>query len=373
MNNINKDNKDIKHSSHEKEVKNYLQKELSLLEDVTDWYIHRNIEKSYVFPNATKVFNHVILKDFLSVLLKSFEDAYKKKSKQLDGKDFDEIFVKTNFLKNEYIFRGNKIATIEGDCWNFRLLKNKVPRLVDLGMPRALIDVLTNEKLKSGLVLIVGETGNGKSTTCGSIVNELCTERGSFALTIEDPPEMPLHGHLGKGVCIQTEVSKDGFANAIRSAMRSYPTANNSILYVGEIRDSETAKELIKVAANGHLVFTTIHGDSIISGLRRLVDMATDGDSGRIKDVKTMLGSSLRLVVHQQLKNISLNKEGKKGKTLKASFLLSGGSQSQIANAIEKDNLDQVVPTVLLRQKTLLETKYIDGLLEEEFKEQKQH
>lgn len=358
-------------SNKQKEIKSYLPKELSLLEEVTDWYICRDIEKSFVFPSAIKVFNHVILKDFLNMLLKNFEIAYKKKLKQTEGKEFSEIFLKTDFLKKEYMFRGNKIKTIEGDCWNLRLLKNKVPRLVDLGMPRALIDVLTNKRLKSGLVLIVGETGNGKSTTCGSIINELCVERGSFALTIEDPPEMPLHGHLGKGVCIQTEVSKDGFANAIRSAMRSYPTANNSILYVGEIRDSETAKELIKVAANGHLVFTTIHGDSIISGLRRLVDMATDGDSARIKDVKTMLGSSLRLVVHQQLRNTSLNKEIKKEKTLKVSFLLSGGSQSQIANAIEKDNLDQVVPTVLSRQKMLLETKYIDGLLEEEFKEQK--
>lgn len=364
---------DVSIDYHRKEVegvKEYTNNDYRIVNDVTDWYIVTDdINSSFVFPGPVKVTEKPVLRKYIDFLYQELQKSLDEKIKEMGSRDFREAYLRINLpnIPDLMIFRGNKIKTIEGECWALRRVKGTVPDLSELGMSRALVEVLTNDNLRSGLVLIVGETGNGKSTTCASVVKELCAKRGSFALTVEDPPELPLHGMIGKGVCLQTEVRKGGFAEAIRSAMRSYPAVNNSILYVGEIRDAETAKELIKISANGHLVFATIHGDSIITGIKRLVATSAADDGNMTEEVRTMLASSLRLVVHQKLKTLPTSMSGGRiEKKLYVEFLLSSGVSSQTGNALNHNKID-TINNVIARQQNMLANRGIKFLMEEEF------
>ena len=369
---INEIEEDYNHysSNIEKTISCYNDNDYKIVDSVTDWYlVIDNINNSFVFPGPIKISEKPILKEYAEFLNEKLQKALQEKMQEVKNKDFREVYLRITLpnIDTLLIFRGNKIKTIEGEFWALRRVRGKVPSLEDLGMAKSLIKVLTNDNLKSGLVLIVGETGNGKSTTCASIIKELCSSRGSFALTVEDPPELPLHGMIGKGICLQTEVRKEGFAEAIRSAMRSYPAVNNSILYVGEIRDAETAKELIKISANGHLVFTTIHGDDIITGLKRLISSASNDDGGLSDDIRIMLASSLRLVVHQKLKTLPPSmSNGKPEKVLKVEFLLSNGASGSVGNALSKNKLD-TLNNIILRQRSMLENRGIEELMKEEF------
>jgi len=173
-----------------------------------------------------------------------------------------------------------------------------------------------------GLILICGETGNGKSTTCASAIKSRMQKFGNFGLTVEDPPEFPLHGKQGEfGRCIQTEVRSGDFANALKGAMRCYPTMNGSILFVGETRDHETASEVLRVATNGHLVFTTIHGTDIISSIKRFISLATANRSSSEADIKGIFASSMRMVLHQRLRDVpGVARQGLYGKKWKLRF-----------------------------------------------------
>lgn len=340
------------------------------INEISDWYLVENdISSSFVFPGRIMVTSKLALKRYAELLWKEVVKAVAEKEKTTN-EDFREIFLRISLpnISDLMIYRGNKIKSIQGDIWALRRVKGTVPDLKDLRLGSHLYSVLTSPKIKSGLILIVGETGNGKSTTCASMVKERCANHGAFALTVEDPPELPLNGPIGLGYCIQTEVRKGDFGEAIRSAMRSYPAVNNSILYVGEIRDSETARELVRVSANGHLVFATIHGEDIITGLKRLVDSAVGDDTGgKASEARNMLASSLRLVVHQQLKDIpaTLN-NGAPAKAVQASFVLSGGTQGGVGNLILINKLEQI-PGVIEKQQRILLNKGVSELMAEVF------
>ena len=322
------------------------------INNVTQWYIPQS-DKTYpkgfafdrrVLPfleNGTKT-AYFKFAELLYVVLKERE-----MKREGDPSPYEGFSIRINITdRGVKLFRASVINDIEGRVISLRKTPEEVPNIDNLYFKtKGVKDLLISNKINNGLILIAGETGNGKSYTCGALLQRRC-ENGSFVLTIEDPPELPLHGYHGKGYCFQTEVQQNGFADAIRNAMRSYPSTSGSILFVGEVRDRETAEELVKISANGHIVVATIHGSDCITALKRLVDLSANG--GASKDVMSMLASSLRFVVHQKLdmlanRNIVINTQ----------VLLSSGVQSRAGGRILANELDSLLDTIMYQENQL--------------------
>lgn len=151
-----------------------------------------------------------------------------------------------------------------------------------------------------GLIYIVGSPGSGKTTTASATLVSRLKEFGGAAYTIEEPPEMPLNGWHGAGYCTQTQVGGDGsasdWAEAFRCVLRSQPVGENLILYVGEVRDSESAKAMLRAASNGFLVIATGFGSDLVSGLDSLLKLSGE-------DTINTLSGVLRIVIHQKIVN----------------------------------------------------------------------
>jgi len=146
-----------------------------------------------------------------------------------------------------------------------RYIKKKIPSIDELGLPKILKELICKER---GLVLLVGATGTGKSTTLASMIDYRNTNHGGHILTIEDPIEF-VHKNK-KSLVNQREVGvdTDSFAIALKNAMREAP----DVILIGEIRDQETMKHAITYAETGHLCLATMHANNANLALERIVN-----------------------------------------------------------------------------------------------------
>lgn len=289
---------------------------------ITDWYLPESDPlEGFIYPGPVQIKDFPRLFDMATQMLKM------SKERTSEGKVDFAIRI------GGRSYRGHKISvTVTGPYYVLRRLPDYVPSLEKLGVPSTIRQLLLHPKLcRGGLVLVCGETGQGKSTTCAATVKERMETMGSFCMTIEDPPEMPLNGRHGKGRCIQTEVEDGNWAEAMKGAMRCYPTASGSMLYVGETRDRETAAESLRIATNGHLVLTTLHAEGLESAIQRYQSLASHylGTA----DTQFIMASSFRLAIHQELKDEVF--QGRSRKRLKASFLFSDSGRSPVAQKIK--------------------------------------
>lgn len=188
-------------------------------------------------------------------------------------------------------FRVNAFYQARGAAAVFRSIPHQIPPLEALGLPLSLRDI---GQYKNGLVLLVGPTGAGKSTTLASLMDYINQTRRAHILTIEDPIEF-LHG-AGNCLINQREVHRDtkSFNAALRSALREDP----DIILIGELRDQETIRLALTAAETGHLVFSTLHTNSAARTLHRIIDVFPSGEKNL---VRTMLAESLRAVISQTL------------------------------------------------------------------------
>jgi twitching motility protein PilT len=192
-------------------------------------------------------------------------------------------------------YRVSLLRSLNEVVFVLRRFPEQVPPLNRLGIHPAHLQLMMTYPL-SGLVIIAGAYSNGKTTTAAALVCERLKVFGGVAVTIEDPPEMPMEGRHGEGVCYQTWVSAGEFASAARRNARYAP----SIIFLGEVRDAETAIEAIKASTNGRLVICTVHSDNAISAIERMY-MLANGAVGRSEDVAANLSSGLACVLHQKL------------------------------------------------------------------------
>lgn len=178
-------------------------------------------------------------------------------------------------------------------CCTLRILAEKIPDLRDLNLPTSLAKFVDQ---KSGLVLITGATGSGKTTTIASIVNEINKHRKSFILTIEDPVEYVYTE--AEATIEQREVGHDvaSFSAATIDALREDP----DIIVVGEMRDLETIQNAITLAETGHLVFGTLHTKSVVESIDRIIDIFPPSQQTQIR---IQIASVLNGIVHQQMLN----------------------------------------------------------------------
>lgn len=218
--------------------------------------------------------------------------------------------------------------TVDGLWYRLRSLPQAPPRLDILPspLPRLVAEMLLSDRLMAGgLVYICGAAGSGKTTTASATVVSRLHTFGGVAYTIEDPPEMPLNGWHGEGYCSQTSVAGElanDWAESFRGALRSQPVATHQILFVGEIRNRESAQLLLRAAANGFLVIATGFGADVVSALDSLAKLSGEADTA-------MLGNMLRLVVHQRLR----------AGRLEATALASAGSSSAVAARIRSGQI----------------------------------
>jgi twitching motility protein PilT len=188
-------------------------------------------------------------------------------------------------------FRGNLFVQRGATGAAFRLIPYEIPPLDNLGLP-PVVKALTEKP--RGLVLVTGPTGSGKSTTLASMINAINHARRGHIITVEDPIEY-LHTHAG---CIinQREVGQDTktFASALKYMLRQDP----DVVLVGEMRDAETMESALKLAETGHLTFGTLHTNSAVQTINRVIDMFPEGQQGQIR---TQLSFVLEGVMCQSL------------------------------------------------------------------------
>lgn len=163
-------------------------------------------------------------------------------------------------------FRGNIFVQRGNVSGAFRAIPFKIMTFEELELP-PIVEVLS--KKPRGLILVTGPTGSGKSTTLASIVDRINQERNEHIVTIEDPIEY-LHPHKG---CIvnQREIGSDteSFKTALKYILRQDP----DIVLIGEMRDLETIEAALTVAETGHLAFATLHTNSAVQTINRIVDV----------------------------------------------------------------------------------------------------
>ncbi|EML2227135.1 TPA: type IV pilus twitching motility protein PilT [Klebsiella aerogenes] len=194
-------------------------------------------------------------------------------------------------LPNGPRLRASAFAHTRGLSLALRLLPQQCPQLVDLGAPAALSELLNEE---SGLILVTGATGSGKSTTLAAMVDYLNQHRHGHILTLEDPVEFI---HASRNCLIQQrEIGRhcSSFAAALRVALRQDP----DVILLGELRDSETIRLALTAAETGHLVLATLHTRSAAQAIERLVDVFPAEEK---EPVRSQLAGSLCAVAAQKL------------------------------------------------------------------------
>lgn len=172
-----------------------------------------------------------------------------------------------------------------------RIIPKVIPSPDDLSFEPILRDM---PNMLDGLVLVVGPTGNGKSTTLASMVEEINKTRKAHIVTIEDPIEFLFQEK--ESLIEQREIGVDthSFAEALKHVLRQDP----NVILVGEMRDPETIATVLTAAETGHLVFSTLHTASAAEAVERIVDVF---DGTKQKQILIQLGAVLRVIVAQQL------------------------------------------------------------------------
>ena len=194
-------------------------------------------------------------------------------------------------VKNMARFRANLFFQRGSVSGVFRKVPVTMPRFGDLMMPPAIGDLTL---LPYGLVLVTGPTGSGKSTTIASLIDKINQESFGHIVTLEDPIEF-IHSHKN---CIvnQREVGMDSasYADAMKYLLRQDP----DVVLLGEMRDLETIEAALVIAETGHLVFATLHPNSAIATINRIVSVFPAEQQER---VRVQLSFTLQAVISQRL------------------------------------------------------------------------
>ena len=254
-----------------------------------------------------------------------------------DPKDVDTAF---EWVEHGVNFRLNVFRDRDGLAYVMRVLSSSIPKIEEVGLPSEMIwKEIT--ALKRGLVLVTGVTGSGKSTTISSLINHVNLTRKSRIITLEDPVEFIFKNE--SSMVSQRQVGQDvsSFSAGLRSALRENP----DVIFVGEIRDTETATLALSAAETGHLVFSTLHTRDAKGALSRIVDMFP---AEQAKFICLQLSFSLSYVLSQKL----VPRQDAAGRILVMEVLKNMPS---IGNLIRSGNWQQVY--------SAMETQSREGML----------
>ncbi len=222
-------------------------------------------------------------------------------------------------------FRGNLFLQRGAVGGAFRTIPYSARPLAELGLP-PVVGELT--KLPRGLVLVTGPTGSGKSTTLAAMIDKINGERHEHIITLEDPIEF-VHTHRN---CVvnQREVYADtqSFNEALRHVLRQDP----DVVLIGEMRDLETVQSALTVAETGHLVLSTLHTNSAVQTINRIIDIFPEQQQPQ---VRAQLSLILQAVVSQQL----IPRQDGRGRVLAVEVMIPNPA---IRNLIRENKIHQL-------------------------------
>ncbi len=192
---------------------------------------------------------------------------------------------------NDTRYRGNAVFQRNGLEAIFRLIPVKIPTPEEILLPPIMAELAN---LKSGLVLVTGSTGSGKSTTLACLIDLINDRKHGNIITIEDPIEFV---HMNK-TCVVSQreigVHAMAFAPALRYVMRQDP----DVIMVGEMRDLETIAAAVSLAETGHLVLATLHAPDAAQAVERMIDVFP---AAQQQQIRTQLAGVLHAVIAQSL------------------------------------------------------------------------
>lgn len=188
-------------------------------------------------------------------------------------------------------FRANAFKQRGDTALVIRHIKTDIPKTSDINLPPILNDLVAH---KNGLIMVVGATGSGKSTSLAAMIGYRNANIGGHILTIEDPVEF-IHSHK-KAIVNQREVGLDtlNYTNALKNAMREAP----DVILIGEVRDSETMEHAMAYADTGHLCLTTLHASNALQSLDRIFNFFPKTAHRQLSED---LSRNLRAVISQRL------------------------------------------------------------------------
>ncbi|WP_075792360.1 PilT/PilU family type 4a pilus ATPase [Massilia putida] len=239
----------------------------------------------------------------------------------------------------------------------FRFVPATIPPLAELGLPSVLSELIME---KRGLLLIVGATGSGKSTTIASMLDHRNEQRHGHILTLEDPIEYLFKNK--KSIVNQREIGSDAksFAVALRNSMRQAPDC----ILIGEIRDKDTMAAALAYAQSGHLVLATLHANNSYNALNRIISFyPIENRPALLQD----LSSSVKAIVSQRL--VRAKAGGRRQAAVEimvntryVADLIEKGEIGQIKEAMDKS----LSPGSQSFEKALLELVQADLITQEE-------
>jgi len=228
-------------------------------------------------------------------------------------------------VKNLSRFRANIFLQRGAVSGAFRSIPFKILSFDELGLPQVIADLAAKPR---GLILVTGPTGSGKSTTLASILDKINGETRQHIVTVEDPIEY-LHPHK-RSIVNQREVGADTttFKNALKYVLRQDP----DVVLVGEMRDLETIEAALTIAETGHLVFATLHTNSAVQSINRIIDVFPPHQQSQVR-------AQLSFVLEGVISQLLLPRAGTPGRVLALEVLVPNAA---IRNLIREDKVHQI-------------------------------
>ncbi|GAB4012159.1 MAG: type IV pilus twitching motility protein PilT [Bdellovibrio sp.] len=230
-------------------------------------------------------------------------------------------------------FRANVFYSKGAVAAVFRQIPSIIPDFKTLNLPNVLLEMTD---MSNGLILVTGPTGSGKSTTLAALIDRLNENTAGHIITLEDPVEF-VHPHK-RCLVNQREIGSDTltFQHALKSLLRQDP----DIVLVGELRDVETIEAALTIAETGHLVFGTLHTNSAIQTINRIINVFPAHQQDQIR---TLLSFVLQGVIAQQL----VPKTYEPGRVCAMEILVPTPG---IRNLIREDKIHQVYSQMQIGQ-----------------------
>ncbi len=222
-------------------------------------------------------------------------------------------------------FRGNVFIQRGAVAGAFRAIPYEILSFEELGIPPVVNEMLKRPK---GLILVTGPTGTGKSTSLASMIDKLNSERNAHIITIEDPIEY-LHRHR-KCIVNQREINTD--TKSFRAALKHILRQDPDIILIGEMRDLETIETGLDVAETGHLTFATLHTNSCVETINRIIDVFPPHQQPQVR-------AQLSFVLEGVLTQVLLPKAREPGRCLAVEIMIPNPA---IRNLIREDKIHQI-------------------------------
>ncbi len=228
-------------------------------------------------------------------------------------------------VKNLSRYRANIFMQRGAVSGAFRAIPFKILSFDELGLPPVVTELTEKPR---GLILVTGPTGSGKSTTLASIIDKINSEKRMHIMTIEDPIEY-LHPHK-RSIVNQREIGADTytFKDALKYVLRQDP----DVVLVGEMRDLETIEAALTIAETGHLVFATLHTNSAVQSINRVIDVFPPHQQAQVR-------AQLSFVLEGVLSQLLLPRTGTSGRVLSMEVMVPNAA---IRNLIREDKVHQI-------------------------------